>query len=276
MKKKLIATIVAGAVLSAGLIGLTACDTVEGLTINKGEQVTKEQWVAAITQSLAAESYTVDVSNVGFRREKGSTEELGKFDTTRKYVITGNVYYDGSTYSKTVEAVKFTGVPDAYKDNANYQDAVINYEEYICKEITTYNVNYYTTHYSSDYGEWYTGPGEGNINYTLAQSLGYNWRTEKTGQAVKITQLYDAFTYSGGVYTATLYNSGSDEYKVSVSIKGGYVVGYSEYNYDEYSNEKGTAIYEGTEVSNYSNYGSTTVNASDAAKQAIETYKSNH
>ena len=102
--------------------------------------------------------------------------------------------------------------------------------------------------------------------------------TEDSTTTAKVSELYDAFTYSNGVYTATLWKPATSwtsayKYTVSVSVKGGYVVGVST-EYTDGEEEEGFST--GTTfkyVYNFSNYGSTTVKASDAAKKAVEDYK---
>ena len=39
-----------------------------------------------------------------------------------------------------------------------------------------------------------------------------DYATEKDGTTSTLDELYDAFTYSGGVYSATLWQEGDDEY----------------------------------------------------------------
>ena len=80
MRKKLIATLVAGAVMSTGLIGLTACGG--GHDINKGEEVSKEDWAKAITATVEAKNYTVDAYQEMELKLTGSIEDLGVSDST--------------------------------------------------------------------------------------------------------------------------------------------------------------------------------------------------
>ena len=81
MKKKLIATLVAGVVLSTGLIGLTAC----GGGLEKGEEVTKEDWAKAFTATIELKNFTAETVSESSGTATGSVDTgSGKVDVTVK------------------------------------------------------------------------------------------------------------------------------------------------------------------------------------------------
>ena len=273
MKKKLIATLVAGAVLSTGLIGLTACGG--GHSINKGEKVDAEGWKTAITATQEAKNYTVDAYQEVELKVTGSMEELGITDLniTGKSKSESKSYYDlenSSSYSKQTVKAEVSGVPEAMQDIDEFKGGDYVMESYYVKDgDTIYYANYST---QSENPEWnvsttsYVSGSE--IMYMINQTLA----TEKDGEASKVIDLYDAFTYSGGVYSATLW-SYDMEVKLSISIKGGYVVGVSMEYTEEDGDENSTMSMAIKVVYNLSGYGSTEVKASDDAKKAVDDYK---
>ena len=280
MKKKLIATMVAGAVLSTGLIALTACGG--GLSINKGEEVDAAGWKAAITATCDAKNYTVESYAEMELKAKGSYEgikdELGadSVDMNVKSTGEGKNYYDlenNTSYSKGTTKVKASGVPEGLKDETEYQDKDYSIELYSVKDGDTYYMASYNTIKEDAEWEVYGSPVSvgsiSDVTYVLKQT----YATEKDGTVVKsISDLYESFTYSSGVYTATLYRS-SSEYTISIAVKGGYVVGYSMEVINSEEDEGFTSSESIKYVYNFSDYGKTTVNPSNDAKKAIEDYK---
>lgn len=277
MKKKLIATLVAGAVLSTGIIGLTACGG--GLSINKGEEVSKEDWAKAFTATMEAKNFTAESYAEESMSMKGSGEMLKlmigveSIDMSVKAVSQGKGYYDvenGTTYGTATAKVNVSGIPDDWKDEAKYQNSDVKTETYAVKDgDTVYNAMYNSA--SEEENKWsvYT---TSSINTGLSYILGASFATEKGGASATVSTLYDAFTYGGGVYTADLWLEGA-EVKVSVSVKGGYVVGFA-YEGTATEEEAGLKSSESSKVVyNFSNYGSTTVNASSDAKKAVEDFK---
>ena len=56
MRKNLVAALLAGAVVVAGMVGLTACDDSGKGGLQKGDEVTAEKWAAAFAKTVAAEN----------------------------------------------------------------------------------------------------------------------------------------------------------------------------------------------------------------------------
>ena len=274
MKKKLIASLIAGAVLSTGIIGLTACGG--GHDINKGEQVDEAGWKAAITATGEAKNYTVKAYEEAEMKTTGNMELLGLTDIniTTKESAEANYYFDlgnGSIYSKETIKMTVSGVPDKLKDEDVYKNKEYSNEAYSVKDGDTY----YSARYrgSDKEPEWNVNESSsfygGGFGYLVTNA---SYATEKNGTSIALSELYESFTYSNGVYTATLWDHDTEE-TVSLSIKGGYVVGYSFSSNYEGGSDSLKVTGTGKTVYNFSDYGSTTVKASDDAKKAVEDYK---
>ena len=274
MKKKLIATLVASAVLSTGIIGLTACGGGNGgHDINKGEEVSKAGWAAAITATQSAKNYTADAYQEVDTTMTGNMGELTNINLTGKTIGEAKFTYDldnGGIYVKQTVKITVSGVPDELKGEDGYKDDEYVTESYCVKEGDTY----YTANYrgNAENPEWSTGSTTSFSSGGLGYLFNSTYSVEEDGTAVTLSELYDAFTYSNGVYTATLWGGGSEE-TVSLSFKGGYVVGYSFASTHEEGDEDSKMINSGKMIYNFSNYGSTTISPSDDAKKAVEDYK---
>lgn len=276
MKKKLLATLVAGVVLSLGLIGLTACGGGGGgngvLSINKGEEVNEDDWKAAITATQAAENYTIDSYDETETKTTGTMNEIPNINCTVVYKTETKMYYyyDNATYSYSTLKLEVSNVPAALKDVDGYKALSYVEEAYSVKEGDKYYSGNYDNYYM---GEWMMYSVTSVSDSPIDSMINQYFSITQQGLKRKVNELYDEFTYSEGVYTATLWNNFGNEVKISVSIKDGYVVGIaSEYGYeaggDGYSQVSKVKI-----IYNISDYGSTTVNPSAAAKQAVEDFK---
>ncbi len=251
MKKKLIATLVAGAVLSTGVIGLTACG---GLSVPGGEELAnKEAWTKAFTDTLALTNYTMENSSSQNINVKGTvnngTKDLEQ-DFTIKTSATALIVYgedNDKAYMESTSKSEGKGTYLGKEENAN---ATYNTKAYYeLKE----NKNDVKTYWGAEYAKVESKSSEGvynEENYWAASvenhfmsnsisSLLYIaqfYETKDAAAPKSIAELYEKFTYNGGVYTADLYtrvsldNSGDLPYvnescKVTVSFKGGYVIG---------------------------------------------------
>lgn len=266
MRKRLVATLLVGAVATTAVIGLSACG---GAGIEKGVQVDEQGWKDAFKASVEAKNFTTEQ----ITETKGSTSgSVGDISVNVKMESNENLlsYYDvdgGKSYEKGTAKMKITGVKDldeTIKQVLHVEDDIDeteDYESYIVKEGDTY--------YEAikENGEWAVDESYGVYAFSILSHASY--ATEATGEDQALSLLYSAFTYSGGIYTATLYNYGQ-EYTVSVSIKDGYVIGYS-VEYKMEGEQSGITVKtESKQVYKYSNYGNTTVNPSNDAKNAIE------
>lgn len=284
MKKKLIAALVAGAVLSTGIIGLTACGG-DALAINKGTEVSKEEWEAAFTASFEAKNVTIDSYMEMVIKAKGSyegmQEELGidSVDLTVTTTARGTNYFDldnGSYYSKSTSKTKATGVPEKLQEEQDeFKEREFSVEAYCVKDGETYyTAQYYGAHEDAEW-EVATSSSLDMSSAGIEYAIDEEFATEAGGTTTaKVSTLYDSFTYSKGVYTATLYR-GSSEYTVCVAVKGGYVVGYSKEHTNSEEEETFSESQTTKYVYNFSKYGKTTVKASKEAKKAVEDKKAN-
>ena len=282
MNKKFLATLIVGVVAATSIIGFTACNDNGGGSENggndgddlsavvKGVQVDAEGWAKAFEATLAAESYTVKLYREDAYKASGTDDELGEINLSVIDTRNGTAYYDGNTYGKTKVKVVATGIPDDEDWQKLYQNQEYDIESYIAKDGETYYSAYYST--QEEDAEWSVSTLD-TIDGSTIDVLNSTYATDKDGTAnAALTDLYEAFTYADGVYNATLWQYGV-ETAVSVSVKDGYVVSYSteylyKYEYEGYTHSDGLKV-----VYNFSNFGSSTVNASDAAKKAVEDYK---
>ena len=277
MKKKLIATLIATAVLSTSIIGLTACGNNDGDesipdAVVKGVQVDKEDWAKAFETTRAATNYTAKTYVEYTYKAKGINLELGEIDLTSTTTQEGPCYYDkGDSYSKAKIKVVATGVPDDEEWQNRYKNEEFDIENYFVKDGAFY--------YSANYGmetekdKWsVTTVPVTSDNLHIMDGAFTTCATEEGGERAELSALYDAFTYADGVYTATLWIY-DRENTVSVSIKDGYILGYSTECITEEEFEGNKESVSEKYVYNFSNYGTTTVTPSDAAKKAVEDYK---
>ena len=88
MRKNLVAMLLVGAVAATAVIGLSACG---GDSIEKGVEVSEDEWKAAFKASSEAESYTMDVTSseeaTGYETVDGN-----KINLSYKMTGSGKVY----------------------------------------------------------------------------------------------------------------------------------------------------------------------------------------
>lgn len=249
MKKKLIATLVAGAVLSTGIIGLTACGG--GLSIPKGGEVAdKEAWVKAFTDTVALKNYTLEsYSSIDFTLKgayKNSNSKDVPVDISSKATASAVVLYDSENnkaYSETSTNSEAKGTENGVEEGGKY--SYTNKEYYELSEEKNSVKYYWNADYSkgdlkstegvSSEEQYWDADETAYFASSMLTGLSTNVLFYETEEAVipqSVATLYDKFTYDGGVYTATLYvtadfNKAEDkvECKVTVSIKDGYVIG---------------------------------------------------
>ena len=261
MKKRILATLLVGAVAASGVIGLSACG-VGGVVMPKGEDVTKEVWEKAFTdeQMETLNNYTASAAanrsvivTGSYKSSGGSDEEISlKLKSTSYQTILYNEeslsYYSESNSSNS-STTSYDGVAEnkTIKNiNKSYIEKGENENEYWSASYSKNDTQTDTgglaieTYWSASKAVFapsnnYPGLVENKIN-TLVFS---NTKEEKADtKSGTISELYDLFEYNGGVYTATLYSqyvveeddfemAPVVEYKISVSFKDGYLIGYS-------------------------------------------------
>lgn len=272
MNKKILAAFAATAVLVSGVIGFTACGGGNG--VNKGVEVSAEDWSKAFTATLNAKSYTADGEQTSEVKVAGNLEGTD-VDVSCKANSKAKFYVDvtnGKSYSESDVTVTFGGLDKLDKEFADMLKEELSDGADSMKGVQTYTVKIGDTTYSATNlsGEWDVEE-YGSIGVTDILTSGY--ATEKGGESKELSALYDAFTYAGGVYTATLWN-GSSEVEVSVSIKDGYVIGYSFTGSYEDGDGDSTMTMTMTYIYNFSGFDGTTVTPSTEAEKAITDYTS--
>ena len=284
MNKKFLATLLVGAVAATSIIGFTACNDNGGGsengsndgedenipdTIATGVQVDAEGWAKAFEATLASKNCTIKAHRETTFKAKGVHDELGEIDLSSTVTQEGTTYYDGSAYGKMKAKAVATGVPDDEYWQKEYKNQEYYTESYGVKDGETYYLATYSN--EEEDAEWYVNETSTELD-VIGELLHAEYAAAEDGESVELADLYESFTYEDGVYSATLWQYGV-ETAVSVSVKDGYVVSYSteclyEFEYEGYTHSDGLKV-----VYNFSNYGKTTVNASDAAKKAVEDYK---
>lgn len=278
MRKRFVTTLISGILAVACAFGFTACGSSN--EIPKGAEVTEEEWKTAIEATLAATNFTVDMSS-----ESNYTETSGDTTRTSKETSTGTGYVtDGGYYLKTSDAVKTTGAANG-KDVEYTGDRE---QYYTVDGQTLWKCTYTKYNYKKGGPETvadavWNAESEAYGSAELAKEylasfagrtsvLSVPYAATKEDEYKTLVELYSAFTYSGGKYSATLYSNGSN-YSIEVSVKDGYVIGFS-ITESGYNTEDGETVkYESREVYAFKNYKTTTVSAPDGATQAINAKK---
>ncbi|MBD5632305.1 MAG: hypothetical protein HDP34_03665 [Clostridia bacterium] len=270
MKKKLIASLLVGAVLSTSIIGFTACGG--DISMNKGKKVSEAEWKAAFAATISAESCTVNTYMEDINEITDIDDEAGEVHMT--VTSKDKVKYccdvkNGILYTESYLTKSRVGVPDG--------EETTGYEESFNE---AYRVNEGTVGYSASYerGYWYVCEySDGVYIWNPTSVLDNSYSVEKGGGKIALSELYGAFTYSDGVYTAKLYSDSyylKPDYIISVAVKGGYVVGYHiESSYEEQGEGSYTHVESINQVYNFSDFNKTTVKLSKDAKKAIEDFK---
>jgi len=255
MKKKLIATLVAGAVLSTGVIGLTACG---GLSVPGGEEVANEEaWAKAMTDTVELTNYTFESSTSVNVDVKGTVSKLssnGSYKTldhnyTYKTAATNLSVFDtenDKAYAENTDKMELNGTYSGKEIKGNYDNSQKAYSELSenKESVKTYWVAEYSKQeLKSNEGEtkeeeYWSASEDYHMLSSGLDALTYStlfYETEDATAPKSIVSLYDKFTYNGGVYTADLYTKLNLDMsgdlidivacKVTISFKGGYVIG---------------------------------------------------
>ncbi len=278
MRKKTLAVLLAGAVAAAGIIGLTACKKDDGIGIQKGDQVTEEQWKAAITATVAAENYTVKTSS-----ENNSTASGKVGEETVNYsgvsTSSGTLYYDLTNKKVLTESTSTEKVTGGKLFDEEDGEETLTRKMYIESE----GLKLWSASFDDEKNEWgaYSNTCSTEVElkgrfsrYGVAYMFSRKYSATQGGAAVTVSELYSAFAYDDGYYSATLYDEYGDASKITASVKGGHVIGLLVESTNEGTETDGTT-YKDTykTIYNLSNFGSTTVTAPAEAAAAIAAAK---
>lgn len=275
MKKKILTALLVGAIALTAAAGLAACGG------NGGDAVTEEQWAAAFDNTVKAENYTVVSSAEILTNSVGSsngsevtyTMSITSSETSYLDLTGGRAYTAGSATRSSTG----TGV----------SDEMLGEKTVLTKTYLEINGNIlWVSDYDETNSKWQAEPQEFGTEAEAKEFLAQNELTASLsakqfyaalpadGEAKTLAQLYSAFKYSGGKYTATLYASVAgaaySEIDVTIVISGGYVTLMT-------SESGGETIQQGVKVTTsskmsyaVSDIGVTTVHAPTEALDAID------
>ncbi len=252
MKKRLIATLIAGAVLSTGLISLTAC----GLSVPKGDKVNNEDaWKTAFERTADLTDFTFEGSATLAATIKGTvttTNSSGeKVNKEHNYKVNNSasaLYAYGSDdkayFEAELKTEKKGTVTGKDCDETSSTNAKMYYE--LCEEKDNKKTYWQAAYAKIDNKSleektsteklWQAEKTSYIVDPSVIDISGNSfYADEETTTVSKLSALYEKFTYSDGVYTATLYKDvevddiAEDKMActVKVSIKDGYVIGLS-------------------------------------------------
>jgi len=282
MRNKILATLLVGAVAAAGVIGFTACNNGNGdkgsnggEEIQKGEQVTEAQWKEAISSTQTAENYTVTLDfvmkAVGVKTDdKTVTYTLTQSQNAKFYFDLTNKKLNMDSTSTT----KSTGGAAVGEEDVDY--SVNSYIYNVIEDTTVWECNYP----SMKGDKWEARPYKCETESAAKEMLAEDgfaslfegtFSTTKGGEEATLSNLYSAFKYENGSYTATLYSLsfGDDSVELTLLLKSGHVISF-QYKTVSVSADDGFDITTtSTAAYDFSNFGSTTVNAPAEAVQAI-------
>ena len=278
--KKILTTLLVGAVALTAVAGLTAC----GGNNDGGSAVTAEEWATAFENTIKAENYTV-VSNIDMSMVTKATVE-GQQMTSNVTLSGKNTYYFDLAGKKSYEDGKLTekmtgeGLPEEMLGEKT-------------TETKTYSKIDGTTLWACEYDsvndEWdavgqpfesENAAKEYFAHTELSASLSakqYYAAIPAEGEAKALSELYSAFTYADGKYTATLYvqveGNTYTEGKVTITIKDGYVTLLQAESSGETTQMGATITSTSKTAYAISNIGSTQVTEPEKALAAIDAAK---
>lgn len=215
--KKLIAVLLVSVLTVLCVVSLASC----GISIPAGDQVTEEEWKAAFANMSAIKNYTLNVARsinvdvkgsvttdktqeIVFKAETGRTlielmdfiNEKAYRETTNKTVAKGVA--DGEQYD-TFEELLNKDYWEFYKADLYDQYWKLSYFKEASKNLErNYNQeNFWNATVSSDFADLSV---DNDVFYEY-----YYDSDLKDAKESRIVDLYDKFTFSGGKYTAKLY-----------------------------------------------------------------------
>ncbi len=293
MNKKFLATLLVGAIAATSIIGFTACNGNNGNNggdengdetpveeLQKGEEVTEEQWKAAIKATTEAGNYTVagyyESKGVATRDDDASVNCLMmEYQQTTISVDLGSSKF----YSDSLVGRKSAGAETIGEEDVDVKNPLREYG-------TVSGSTLWFSVYFEDEDEWRARFNNYNTadvakeelstysSCSVASSLfSISFSETADGTPVTLADAYSLFEYEDGYYKASVYSDGIAVDKVvelTVSIKNGYVIVF---NYG-YTSEK---VYDGLNVNqsvksecSFSAFGTTAVNAPEGAVAAVE------
>lgn len=240
MKKKFAAGLIAGVLAATSAIGLSACG---GVSIPKGDEVTKDKWAAAFEKTMELENYTLNASvsvdckingTVTEKNYSGIDSATGEVKYKTKEIKVEakasvssemTMLYDfkgNKAYSENTTSYKANGSDDG--EEGSRQSKQVSKAYYELSEEKDDKKSYWRARYSLGEAEssdpeseieryeedfWRateTSNFTSNYIYSIAKDLEFYETDDKENAEEKsIVELYDKFVYAGGVYTANLF-----------------------------------------------------------------------
>ena len=305
MKKRILATLLVGAIAGTSLIGLTACG---GVSLPKGDEVDAEKWVEAFEKTGELENYTLKHSQNLSGSAEG-TYYISETKTTElnykaKSSVSETVLYDlkgKKAYAEETSNIDMTlglfGLKDYQKGKMSSTDKTYyefsqteDEEDYYWKVSYSKEKMSNVDQKSTDEDLWYayeTGTFYSPEFGTLEDTFYKDSEGEEGGY---LPSLYESFKFENGVYTASLYQRVylyegirtivPVTVSVSISKADSCILG-AKLVYDATGTAKEEGEYElsykykGEDVYALSNIGSTDASkkATSAVKKAIEREK---
>lgn len=278
MRKRFVTTLLTGILTLVCALGLTACgngntDIPDGET-SDGTEVTEEQWKAAFEATLEANNCTVDAEGE-FEEISGAHVEFVKANGTMQYNYNEQTC-EGCSYTFANSKSKITETDGKTTDTQEYQQVY-----YSIDKTTRWVARCYEE--EEKIGEWEVDKYEYSDAETAKRYLTYEMalreiidsdsfveKESKETNGKKLSDLFSAFTYSNGKYSADLdlyYNRGS-QVTVEITIVDGYIKGCRMEMKVESDSDEGVRKERRIYTYHFKDYGTTTVPA--APEGAIE------
>ena len=302
MNKKFISAVVTAFACAACALSFSACGN-NPFDIPKGEMVADEAaWKAAFEANLNAENITVKENyyykkTATFEKDGNTiTEVTDQTEILSAYINDGGMYASYKLERHTSGEGESIGVPEIFEEYKSYSLHELGEWENNLAPSDYYNfkttddwttieatpqVGYYML--SSNYRGNRVYLCEKNsydsyllkYKYTMEPREGVN--AEWTNSLKNLSDLYSAFTYSEGLYTAELYSVDfNDLITVKISIKDGIVVGLLIEDTCKLDNDKYSITLNGTISFKYSDIGNTSYTLPQKLQDAIETERNNN
>ncbi|MDE6411412.1 MAG: hypothetical protein K2L02_02620 [Clostridia bacterium] len=234
MKKKILATVLAGAMVATCAASLAACGDSK-VSMPKGDEVTDTEWAEFFEKTTEVKNYTLEYSVDSTATIKGTYKAPTGMDITKKKEQTiegkskasesGLALYDvenNKAYSETKSSSELSMKGDEDKSTSESEGTEKEYYELKAEKegVKTYWYADYSKFESSsesplgkdskkkeEYWDAYTEVefAESYIYEIFEGDIYFYESKEENAEEKSILELYEKFTYADGVYTATLY-----------------------------------------------------------------------
>ena len=302
MKKKfIVAALLAGVMAAscfAGCIGNGDGENGEQGqqgSVEKGVAVTADEWASAVNASMNSQNFTMDILYSETKTVAGYYKGNDKIPVNIVDKSNGYEYAYGDPSKNNFYRYNYSsdyfvsGFGDIYSHQADYTEewleslkdclsscGINHYED---KEESWTEISYGVKIGEKSYKAEKVGESDWSVwNYSmiaLSDAFPDYFATEESGEGKSLAELYEAFTYSDGVYTAELMPGESEMlYTVSVSFKDGYILSMSLYcNESKVEEMDGLTVTSvGETTAKIYNIGNTSITPDPDAVKAVEDY----